>query len=84
MCNLKKNLILIKFEGKIIYNKVANTIIMPYVELDKGYKIHYLEKGKGKNLESWSIHTAKSQRSIAIEWEGSGKLGMGTKKRFFP
>jgi len=23
---------------------------MPYVELDKGYKIHYLEKGKGKNL----------------------------------
>ena len=23
---------------------------MPYVELDKGYKIHNLEKGKGKNL----------------------------------
>jgi len=38
-----------KFEGKIIKNKIANTIIMPYVELDQGYKIHYLEKGKGKN-----------------------------------
>ena len=23
---------------------------MPYVELDKGHKIHYLEKSKGKNL----------------------------------
>ncbi len=50
MCNLKKSLILKGFEWKIINNEATNTIIMPFVELDIGYKIHYLEKGKGKNL----------------------------------
>jgi len=31
-------------------NKKNKTISMPFVELDKGYKIFYLDKGKGKNL----------------------------------
>ena len=75
-----------KYEGKIINNKAINTIIMPYVELDKGYKIHYLEKGKGKNLvlihgflgSSWLFeaqidHFSSKYRVIAIDHLGHGK-----------
>ena len=52
---------------------------MPYVELDKGYRIHYIEKGKGKNLvfihgflgSSWLFEAqvdyfSNSYRTIAI------------------
>lgn len=59
---------------------------MPYVELDNGYKIHYLEKGKGKNLvfihgflgSSWLFeaqieHFSKNFRTIAIDHLGHGK-----------
>ena len=59
---------------------------MPYVELDKGYKIHYLEKGKGKNLvlihgflgSSWLFeaqidHFSSNYRVIAIDHLGHGK-----------
>ena len=59
---------------------------MPYVELDNGYKIHYLEKGKGKNLvfihgflgSSWLFeaqieHFSKNYRTIAIDHLGHGK-----------
>ena len=59
---------------------------MPYVELDKGYKIHYLEKGKGKNLvfihgflgSSWLFEAqiekfSSNFRTIAIDHLGHGK-----------
>ncbi|NVM17123.1 MAG: alpha/beta hydrolase [Candidatus Lokiarchaeota archaeon] len=59
---------------------------MPYVELDKGYKIHYIEKGKGKNLvfihgflgSSWLFeaqidHFSSNFRTIAIDHLGHGK-----------
>ena len=59
---------------------------MPYVELEKGYKIHYLEKGKGKNLvfihgflgSSWLFegqieHFSNNFRTIAIDHLGHGK-----------
>jgi 3-oxoadipate enol-lactonase len=59
---------------------------MPYVELDNGYKIHYFEKGKGKNLvfihgflgSSWLFeaqieHFSKNFRAIAIDHLGHGK-----------
>ena len=56
---------------------------MPYVELDKGYKIHYLEKGEGKNLvylhgflgSSWLFEAqidrfSNNFRTIAIDQIG--------------
>lgn len=59
---------------------------MPYVELDKGYKIHYIEKGKGKNLvfihgflgSSWLFEAqiekfSRNFRTIAIDHLGHGK-----------
>ena len=59
---------------------------MPYVQLDKGYKIHYLEKGKGKNIvlihgflgSSWLFeaqieHFSSNYRVIAIDHLGHGK-----------
>ncbi|MBY9014645.1 MAG: alpha/beta hydrolase [Candidatus Lokiarchaeota archaeon] len=59
---------------------------MPYVELDKGYKIFYLEKGKGKNIvfihgflgSSWLFqaqieHFSSNHRAIAIDHLGHGK-----------
>jgi pimeloyl-ACP methyl ester carboxylesterase len=59
---------------------------MPYVELDKGYKIFYLEKGKGKNIvfthgflgSSWLFqaqieHFSSYRRVIAIDHLGHGK-----------
>ena len=59
---------------------------MPYVELDKGYKIHYLQKGKGKNLvfihgflgSSWLFEAqidrfSSNFRTIAIDHLGHGK-----------
>jgi len=59
---------------------------MPYVELDKGYRIHYIEKGKGKNLvfihgflgSSWLFEAqvdyfSNSYRTIAIDHLGHGK-----------
>ena len=59
---------------------------MPYVELDKGYKIHYLQKGKGKNLvfihgflgSTWLFEAqidifSSNFRTIAIDHLGHGK-----------
>jgi pimeloyl-ACP methyl ester carboxylesterase len=59
---------------------------MPFVELDKGYKIFYLDKGKGKNLIfihgflgcSWLFQAQIDQfsskyRTIAIDHLGHGK-----------
>ncbi|MHA2287774.1 MAG: alpha/beta fold hydrolase [Promethearchaeota archaeon] len=59
---------------------------MPYIELDKGYKIHYIEEGKGKNLvfihgflgSSWLFKAqvelfSKNYRTIAIDHLGHGK-----------
>ena len=59
---------------------------MPFVELDKGYKIFYLDKGKGKNLvfihgflgSSWLYqaqidHFSSKYRTIAIDHLGHGK-----------
>ncbi|MBY9008399.1 MAG: alpha/beta hydrolase [Candidatus Lokiarchaeota archaeon] len=59
---------------------------MPYVELDKGYKIHFLEKGKGKNLvfihgflgSAWLFEAqidyfSSNFRTIAIDHLGHGK-----------
>lgn len=59
---------------------------MPYIELNKGYKIYYLEKGKGKNLvfihgflgSSWLFkaqvdHFSNHFRTIAIDHLGHGK-----------
>jgi len=59
---------------------------MPYVELDKGYKIHYLDKGKGKNIvfihgflgSTWLFeaqidHFSSNYRAIAIDHLGHGK-----------
>lgn len=58
---------------------------MPYVELDKGYKINYLEKGRGKNLvflhgflgSSWLFeaqidHFSSNFRTIAVDQLGHG------------
>jgi pimeloyl-ACP methyl ester carboxylesterase len=59
---------------------------MPYIELEKGYKIHYIEKGKGKNLvfihgflgSSWLFEAqvdyfSKNFHTIAIDHLGHGK-----------
>ncbi|MHA1747657.1 MAG: alpha/beta fold hydrolase [Promethearchaeota archaeon] len=59
---------------------------MPSIELDKGYKIFYLDKGKGKNIVfihgflgcSWLFETqieifSKTYRAIAIDHLGHGK-----------
>ncbi|MHA1460175.1 MAG: alpha/beta fold hydrolase [Promethearchaeota archaeon] len=59
---------------------------MPYVELDKGYKIHYLQKGKGKNLvfihgflgSTWLFEAqvdrfSSNFQTIAIDHLGHGK-----------
>jgi pimeloyl-ACP methyl ester carboxylesterase len=59
---------------------------MPYIELDEGYKIFYLDKGSGKNVVfihgflgcSWlfeaQIETfSRSYRAIAIDHLGHGK-----------
>ena len=59
---------------------------MSTVEIEKGYKIHYLDKGKGKNLVyihgfqgcSWSYedqgdHFSQNYRVIAIDHLGHGK-----------
>jgi pimeloyl-ACP methyl ester carboxylesterase len=59
---------------------------MPTVELDKGYKVNYIDKGKGKNLvyihgflgSSWIYeelieYFSKSYRVIAIDHLGHGK-----------
>lgn len=61
-------------------------IIMPFIQLDKGYRIHYLDKGKGKNLvyihgylgSSWLYedlveYFSKYFRVIAIDHLGHGK-----------
>ncbi len=59
---------------------------MPFIELDKGYKIHYIEKGEGKNLvfihgflgSTWLFEAqvelfSKNYRAIAIDHLGHGK-----------
>jgi len=59
---------------------------MPYIILDNGYKIHYLQKGKGKNLvfihgflgSTWLFeaqieHFSSKFRTIAIDHLGHGK-----------
>lgn len=59
---------------------------MPFVELDNGYKVHYLDKGKGRNLvyihgflgSSWIYeelieHFSNKYRVIAIDHLGHGK-----------
>ena len=59
---------------------------MPYIELDKGYKIHYIEKGEGKNLvfihgflgSTWLFEAqvelfSDNYRAIAIDHLGHGK-----------
>ena len=59
---------------------------MPYIKLNKGYKVHYLDKGKGKNLvylhgflgSSWIYeelieYFSKNYRVIAIDHLGHGK-----------
>ena len=59
---------------------------MPYVELDKGYKIHYLQKGKGKNIvfihgflgSTWLFEAqierfSRNFQTIAIDHLGHGK-----------
>ncbi|MFW9784767.1 MAG: alpha/beta fold hydrolase [Candidatus Heimdallarchaeota archaeon] len=59
---------------------------MPFIQLDKGYRIHYLDKGKGKNLvyihgylgSSWIYENlveyfSKDFRVIAIDHLGHGK-----------
>jgi len=60
---------------------------MPFVELDKGYKVHYIEKGKGQPVvfihgflgSSWLFETQidyfseKGYRAIAIDHLGHGK-----------
>ena len=59
---------------------------MPTVEIEKGYKINYLDKGKGKNLvyihgylgSSWLYedfvdYFSKNYRVIAIDHLGHGK-----------
>jgi pimeloyl-ACP methyl ester carboxylesterase len=67
-------------------NNKNNTRSMPFIELDKGYKIFYLEKGKGKNLifihgflgSSWLFQDqidrfSGKYRTIAIDHLGHGK-----------
>jgi len=59
---------------------------MPYITLDKGYKIHYLDQGNGKNIvfihgflgSTWLFeaqveHFSKKYRAIAIDHLGHGK-----------
>lgn len=59
---------------------------MPYITLDKGYKIHYLDQGNGKNIvfihgflgSTWLFeaqveHFSKKDRAIAIDHLGHGK-----------
>jgi len=59
---------------------------MPYIELDKGYKIHYIEKGEGKNLvfihgflgSTWLFEAqvelfSSNYHTIAIDHLGHGK-----------
>ncbi len=59
---------------------------MPFVEIEKGYKINYIEKGKGKNLVyihgflgcSWLYqeqveHFSQNYRVIAIDHLGHGQ-----------
>ncbi|MFW9817994.1 MAG: alpha/beta fold hydrolase [Candidatus Thorarchaeota archaeon] len=59
---------------------------MPYIELNNGYKIHYLDKGEGRNLvythgflgSSWIYedlieYFSKKYRVIAIDHLGHGK-----------
>ena len=59
---------------------------MPFVELDKGYKVYYIEKGKGQPLvfihgylgSSWLFeaqvdHFSKKYRTIAVDHLGHGK-----------
>ncbi|MHA1194249.1 MAG: alpha/beta fold hydrolase [Promethearchaeota archaeon] len=59
---------------------------MPFIELDEGYKIFYLDKGKGKNIVfihgflgcSWLFEAqieifSKTFRAIAIDHLGHGK-----------
>jgi len=59
---------------------------MPFIELDEGYKIFYLDKGEGKNVvfihgflgSSWLFETqieifSKNYRTIAIDHLGHGK-----------
>ena len=59
---------------------------MPFIELDKGYKIHYIEKGEGTNLvfihgflgSTWLFEAqvelfSKNYRTIAIDHLGHGK-----------
>ena len=59
---------------------------MPYIKLEKGYKVYYVDKGKGKNLvyihgflgSSWIYeeiieYFSKSYRVIAIDHLGHGK-----------
>lgn len=65
---------------------ITNTIIMPYVEIDKGYKVYYIEKGKGRNLvfihgflgSSWLFEAqldyfSSNFHTIAIDHLGHGK-----------
>lgn len=59
---------------------------MPYITLDKGYNIHYLDQGKGKNIvfihgflgSTWLFEAqveyfSKKYRAIAIDHLGHGK-----------
>jgi pimeloyl-ACP methyl ester carboxylesterase len=59
---------------------------MPYINLDKGYKIHYLDEGEGENLvfihgflgSSWIYkdlveYFSKNYRVIALDHLGHGK-----------
>ena len=59
---------------------------LPIIEISKGYKINYIEKGKGRNLvfihgwlgSSWVFETqieyfSKNYRAIAIDHLGHGK-----------
>ncbi|GAG22163.1 unnamed protein product, partial [marine sediment metagenome] len=59
---------------------------MVFVEIDKGYKINYIEKGTGKNIvfihgflgSSWLFeaqveHFSENYRTIAIDHLGHGK-----------
>jgi len=59
---------------------------LPFVEIDNGYKIHYLDNGKGKNLvyihgflacswlyEEFVEYFSKKYRVIAIDHLGHGK-----------
>jgi pimeloyl-ACP methyl ester carboxylesterase len=59
---------------------------LPIIEINKGYKINYIEKGKGRNLvfthgwlgSAWVFNAqleyfSKNYRAIAIDHLGYGK-----------